>query len=156
MDSSGAWLLLRTRRAWKRRGTSLQLHLPNCTSRLLKSLDQERAVDRTSRAFLPASRAVYRIGRAAMHATPRPSRFWAISARHGGTFEAIAKPKHNLRVAAIFHQVEETGINALPSWPLAFLIGWYWLSGRDQPSVSGRKFLLSTFWAWACCARSVD
>jgi phospholipid/cholesterol/gamma-HCH transport system permease protein len=40
------------------------------------------------------------------------------------TGEAIAMPKHNLRIAAIFHQVEETGINALPIVGLlSFLIG---------------------------------
>jgi phospholipid/cholesterol/gamma-HCH transport system permease protein len=40
------------------------------------------------------------------------------------TGEAIVMPRHNLRVAAIFHQVEETGINALPIVGLlAFLIG---------------------------------
>ena len=40
------------------------------------------------------------------------------------TGEAVAKPKHNLRIAAIFHQVEETGINALPIVGLlSFLIG---------------------------------
>ena len=40
------------------------------------------------------------------------------------TGEAIASPEHNLRVAAMFHQVEETGINALPIVGLlSFLIG---------------------------------
>jgi phospholipid/cholesterol/gamma-HCH transport system permease protein len=40
------------------------------------------------------------------------------------TGEAIAKPKHKFRIAAMFHQVEETGINALPIVGLlAFLIG---------------------------------
>ena len=40
------------------------------------------------------------------------------------TGEAIIKPRGNLRIAAMFHQVEETGINALPIVGLlAFLIG---------------------------------
>jgi len=40
------------------------------------------------------------------------------------TIEAFARPKHNLRIAAIFHQIEETGINALPIVGLlSFLIG---------------------------------
>ena len=40
------------------------------------------------------------------------------------TIEAFATPKHNLRIAAMFHQIEETGINALPIVGLlAFLIG---------------------------------
>src|SRR4029453_14045510 len=40
------------------------------------------------------------------------------------TLEAFPKPKHNLRIAAIFQQIEETGINALPIVGLlSFLIG---------------------------------
>src|SRR5580693_4183925 len=40
------------------------------------------------------------------------------------TGEALASPKSNMRVAAIVHQVEETGISALPIVGLlAFLIG---------------------------------
>jgi phospholipid/cholesterol/gamma-HCH transport system permease protein len=40
------------------------------------------------------------------------------------TGEAVAAPKHNLRIAAMVHQIEETGINALPIVGLlAFLIG---------------------------------
>src|ERR1700723_976227 len=40
------------------------------------------------------------------------------------TIDAIASPKSNLRVAAIIHQIEETGISALPIVGLlAFLIG---------------------------------
>jgi phospholipid/cholesterol/gamma-HCH transport system permease protein len=40
------------------------------------------------------------------------------------TGEAIVQPKHNLRIAAMFTQIEETGINALPIVGLlAFLIG---------------------------------
>ena len=38
--------------------------------------------------------------------------------------EMVARPRHNLRMAAMIHQVEETGINALPIVGLlAFLIG---------------------------------
>jgi phospholipid/cholesterol/gamma-HCH transport system permease protein len=40
------------------------------------------------------------------------------------TGEAVAKPKRNLRIAAMIHQIEETGINALPIVGLlSFLIG---------------------------------
>ena len=38
--------------------------------------------------------------------------------------QAILRPKSNLRVAAIVHQIEETGISALPIVGLlSFLIG---------------------------------
>ncbi len=73
------------------------------------------------------------------------------------TGEAIAKPKHNLRVAAIFHQIEETGINALPIVGLAVFSDRRRarLSGRGPAAnASARRSSPSICWASACCARS--
>jgi phospholipid/cholesterol/gamma-HCH transport system permease protein len=66
-----------------------------------------------------------RIGRATVHAGQQSYRMLGYLGRVTvETTEAIASPKSNLRVAALFHQVEETGINALPIVGLlAFLIG---------------------------------
>ena len=48
--------------------------------------------------------------------------------------DAIRLPNTNMRVAAIIHQIEETGISALPIVGLlAFLIGgWCWFIMADQ------------------------
>ncbi len=72
------------------------------------------------------------------------------------TGEAIVSPRGNLRVAALIHQVEETGINALPIVGLlAFLIGVVLAyQGADQLKRFGAEVFTSTFWASACCARS--
>src|SRR6201999_490428 len=66
-----------------------------------------------------------RIGRATVHAGRQGYRTLGYLGRVTvETGEAIASPKNNLRVAAMIHQVEETGINALPIVGLlAFLIG---------------------------------
>src|SRR5476649_2332244 len=101
LDSSGAWLLL-------------------------KSLDQERKVEPHKSRIPSGFRGrLYRIGRATMLAwTQAISILGYLGRVTVETFEAIAKPKHSLRLPAIFHQIEETGINALPIVGLlAFLIG---------------------------------
>ena len=66
-----------------------------------------------------------RIGRATVHAGQQGYRMLGYLGRVTvETIEALASPKSNLRFAAMVHQVEETGINALPIVGLlAFLIG---------------------------------
>jgi phospholipid/cholesterol/gamma-HCH transport system permease protein len=66
-----------------------------------------------------------RIGRATVHAGQQGYRMLGYLGRVTvETIEAFASPKNNLRIAALVHQVEETGINALPIVGLlAFLIG---------------------------------
>jgi len=127
LDSSGAWLLLRTRRALEAAGAKVSsFNLPELYQPLLKSLDQERKVEPHKSRIPPGFRGrLYRIGRATMLAgTQAISILGYLGRVTVETFEAIAKPKHNLRIAAIFHQIEETGINALPIVGLlAFLIG---------------------------------
>src|SRR5471032_59592 len=127
LDSTGAWLLLRTRRALEAAGAKVSsFNLPELYQPLLKSLDQERKVEPHKSRIPPGFRGrLYRIGRATMLAgTQAISILGYLGRVTVETFEAIAKPKHNLRIAAIFHQIEETGINALPIVGLlAFLIG---------------------------------
>jgi phospholipid/cholesterol/gamma-HCH transport system permease protein len=127
LDSTGAWLLLRTRRALEAAGAKVSsFNLPELYQPLLKSLDQERKVEPHKSRIPPGFRGrLYRIGRATMHAwTQAISILGYLGRVTVETFEAIAKPKHNLRLPAIFHQIEETGINALPIVGLlAFLIG---------------------------------
>jgi phospholipid/cholesterol/gamma-HCH transport system permease protein len=127
LDSAGAWLLLRTRRALEAAGAKVSdFNLPELYQPLLKSLDQERKVEPHKSRIPSGFRGrLYKIGRATMHAYRQTLSMLGYLGRVTvETGEAIVMPRHNLRVAAIFHQVEETGINALPIVGLlAFLIG---------------------------------
>jgi phospholipid/cholesterol/gamma-HCH transport system permease protein len=127
LDSAGAWLLLRTRKALEAAGAKVSsFNLPELYEPLLKSLDQERKAEPIrSRIPLGFRGRLYRIGRAVIHAYGQSISMLGYLGRVTvETGEAIAKPKHKFRIAAMFHQVEETGINALPIVGLlAFLIG---------------------------------
>jgi phospholipid/cholesterol/gamma-HCH transport system permease protein len=127
LDSAGAWLLLRTRRALEAAGAKVSsFSLPELYQPLLKSLDQERKVEpRRSRIPRGFQGRLYRIGRAVTHASGQTIAMLGYLGRVTvETGEAIAMPKHRFRVAAMIHQVEETGINALPIVGLlSFLIG---------------------------------
>lgn len=127
LDSAGAWLLLRTRKALEAAGAKVSsFALPELYQPLLKSLDQERKIERSRSRIPPGFRGrLYRIGRAVMHAYVQMVSILGYLGRVTvETGDAIARPKHKFRIAAMFHQVEETGINALPIVGLlAFLIG---------------------------------
>jgi phospholipid/cholesterol/gamma-HCH transport system permease protein len=127
LDSAGAWLLLRTRRALEAAGAKVSdFHLPELYQPLLESLDQERKVEPHKSRIPSGFRGrLYKIGYATMHAYRQGISMLGYLGRVTvETGEAIVKPRHNLRLAAMFHQVEETGINALPIVGLlAFLIG---------------------------------
>ncbi|HET7085303.1 MAG TPA: MlaE family lipid ABC transporter permease subunit [Rhizomicrobium sp.] len=127
LDSSGAWLLLRTRRALEAAGAKISsFQLPELYRPLLENLDQPRKSEPHKSRIPPGFRGrLYKIGRATVHAGNQGVDMLAYLGRVTvETGEAIVKPRGNLRVAALFHQVEETGINALPIVGLlAFLIG---------------------------------
>jgi len=127
LDSSGAWLLLRTRRALEAAGAKISnFSLPELYQPLLKNLDQPRKLEPHRSRIPPGFRGrLYKIGRATVHAGTQAIEMLAYLGRVTvETGEAIIKPRGNLRLAAMFHQVEETGINALPIVGLlAFLIG---------------------------------
>jgi phospholipid/cholesterol/gamma-HCH transport system permease protein len=123
LDSAGAWLLLRTRRAL---GDAKLSDLPELYRPLLESLDRPRKSEPHKPRLPPGFRGrLYRIGRTATHTFFQTVSMLGYLGRVTvETIEAFAKPKHNLRVAAIFQQIEETGINALPIVGLlSFLIG---------------------------------
>ncbi|MBA2588890.1 MAG: MlaE family lipid ABC transporter permease subunit [Alphaproteobacteria bacterium] len=127
LDSAGAWLLLRTRRGLEAAGSKVSTFaIPELYQPLLKNLDQERKTEPHRSRIPPGFRGrLYRIGRATTHAGNQSVSMLGYLGRVTvETGEAIAKPQHKMRVAAMFHQVEETGINALPIVGLlAFLIG---------------------------------
>jgi phospholipid/cholesterol/gamma-HCH transport system permease protein len=123
MDSSGAWLLLRTSRAL---GGQSELTVPERYRPLLENLGQERKPEPHKPRIPTGFRGrLYKMGRATVHAYRQGISMLGYLGRVTvETGEAIVQPKHNLRIAAMFTQIEETGINALPIVGLlAFLIG---------------------------------
>lgn len=127
LDSAGAWLLVRTRRAMKSaQGQLPTLKLPDLYKPLLERLEQVKRCP-PAHTRIPAGLKgwLYRIGRATVHAGLQALSMLGYLGRVTvETAAAVAKPKHNLRVAAIFHHIEDTGINALPIVGLlSFLIG---------------------------------
>ena len=127
LDSAGAWLLLRTKRALEAAGRTVSaFKLPGLYTALLQNLDQEHkappVVIRPRHGF---RNRLERIGRATVHAAGQAYRMLGYLGRITvETIEMIASPRKNLKFAAMVHQVEETGINALPIVGLlSFLIG---------------------------------
>jgi phospholipid/cholesterol/gamma-HCH transport system permease protein len=144
MDSAGAWLLLRTRRALEAAGATIShFSLPELYQPLFENLDQERKPEPHVSRIPPGFRGrLYKIGRATVHARRQAVSMLGYLGRVTvETGEAVVKPAHNLRIAAMFHQVEETGINALPIVGLlAFLIGIVLAyQGADQLSRFGAQ-----------------
>ena len=152
MDSAGAWLLLRTRRALEADGGKIsRFSLPELYQPLFENLDQERKPEPHKSRIPPGFRGrLYKIGRATMDAYHQAISILGYLGRVTvETGEAIVKPKHNLRIAAMFHQVEETGINALPIVGLlAFLIG-------IVLAYQGAEFRLTSRW-WRTGHPGVD
>ena len=127
LDSTGAWLLLRTLRSLEAAGTNVSsFSLPELYQPLLESLDQERKVEHNVSRIPAGFRGrLWRSGRATMHTYGQTVSMLGYLGRITvETAGAVARPKHKFRVAAMVHQVEETGLNALPIVGLlAFLIG---------------------------------
>jgi len=127
LDSTGAWLLLRTRRALEEAGHKVEgPELPENYRPLLDRLNDVRpASEPLPRRHAGLVRRLYKIGKATMHALSQAYSMLGYLGRVTvETGEVIARPKSNLRIAAIIHQVEETGISALPIVGLlSFLIG---------------------------------
>ncbi|MEO7054733.1 MAG: MlaE family lipid ABC transporter permease subunit [Rhizomicrobium sp.] len=129
LDSTGAWLLLRTRRALESAGGTVSgLKVPERYTSLLENLDRNdpaRHAHPRGPRMSPWTYRLYRIGKATIQAGRQA---WGILGYLGRvtveTGEMIAAPRKNLRFAAMVNQIEETGISALPIVGLlSFLIG---------------------------------
>ena len=130
LDSTGAWLLLRTARALEAAGHQVSsLDVPERYGALIKNIDRDDQPEperkRRGPRMSPTVYRLYRIGKATTEAGKQGWRMLGYLGRVTvETGEMIAAPRKNLRFAAMMHQVEETGINALPIVGLlAFLIG---------------------------------
>jgi phospholipid/cholesterol/gamma-HCH transport system permease protein len=129
LDSTGAWLLLRTRRALEGAGRKVStLKVPERYTSLLENLDRDDSLlaePRRGPRMSPWRYRLYRIGKTTVETGRQAWRMLGYLGRVTvETGEMIAAPRKNLRFAAMVHQVEETGISALPIVGLlAFLIG---------------------------------
>jgi phospholipid/cholesterol/gamma-HCH transport system permease protein len=130
LDSTGAWLLLRTARALETAGHQVSsLDVPERYRALIKNIDRDDRPEpepkRRGPRMSPGIYRLYRIGKATMEASRQGWRMLGYLGRVTvETGEMIAAPRKNLRLAAMMNQVEETGISALPIVGLlAFLIG---------------------------------
>ena len=128
LDSTGAWLLLRTRRVLEGGGRKVgDLKVPERYAALLKNLEQDDKPEDRPRVprMRPWRYRLYRIGKATVAAGQQGWRMLGYLGRVTvETGEMIMAPRKNLRFAAMVNQVDETGISALPIVGLlSFLIG---------------------------------
>jgi phospholipid/cholesterol/gamma-HCH transport system permease protein len=136
LDTVGAWLLLRTKRVLERAGIAVRAVNVRAEYRaLVHTIDHEcRAPPVASPPPHKFTDRLERIGRGSSHALYQ---IYALVGFFGLVVtEAVGTAVHprRLRVAALFHQIEETGLNALPIIGLlSFLIGVaFAYQGADQ------------------------
>jgi phospholipid/cholesterol/gamma-HCH transport system permease protein len=127
MDTVGAWLLLRTKRTLEGKGLSVQpVNVREEYRALVHAIDHECTAPPVAlpRPHTFTDRLEW-IGHGFFHALHQAHElvgFWGLVALE--TIETIVQPRRRLRVAALFRQIEETGMNALPIVGLlSFLIG---------------------------------
>ncbi len=127
LDSSGGWLLVRTKRALEKAGKRVSsFTLPEVYSPLIDTIEKEHTappvVMERRHGLMPL---LERIGRSTVETGRQGYRMLGYLGRFTIEFmEAMLLPRSNLRIAALIHQVEEVGINALPIVGLlGFLIG---------------------------------
>lgn len=123
LDSAGAWLLLRTKRALEDGGAKVRSFvIPESYGPLFGTLEREHKAPPTQEMERPPF--LYRIGRGFMQSMNQGYEMLGYLGRVTvETVETIG-PQKQLRWKAFIHQVEETGINALPIVGLlSFLIG---------------------------------
>lgn len=128
LDSSGAWLLLRTKLALERNGRRVtQFDVPARYQTLVDAIvrgnvtaDDDLHLPRPSFTHF-----VERIGKATVHVMRQTYDLVGFLGRITvETGEAIVAPRRELPFPALVHQVEETGLTALPIVGLlAFLLG---------------------------------
>ena len=126
LDTVGAWLLLRTKRVLEHKGFTIRaINVREEYRALVHTIDHECTAPPVE---LPPPHTftdrLERIGRALFHALHQAYElvgFLGLVAYE--TVATILNPRR-LRVAALFHQIEATGLNALPIIGLlSFLIG---------------------------------
>jgi phospholipid/cholesterol/gamma-HCH transport system permease protein len=127
LDSAGAWLLLRTKQQIARGGGRVTAFTyPDRYKSLLETMERDHTAPPVSHP--PHAGLVgllERTGRSAVHALQRGYEMVGFLGRIAvETFEAVTSPRRELPWPAFVHQIEETGVTALPIVGLlAFLLG---------------------------------
>ena len=127
LDSTGGWLLVRTKKAFEAAGMRVPVfEVPELYAPLLAAIETEHVTQpveivatHSLESFLEGTgRAVFRFlaqGYGILGYIGRVTLEW---------LEAVYHPRGNLRVTALVHQIEQVGINALPIVGLLmFLMG---------------------------------
>jgi len=127
LDSTGAWLLVRTTRLLRASGCQISdLIVPGRFERLLNAVGhkQDRAGKPSSHPNAYSER-LYRIGKGTVSELRQGLLILSYLGRVTvETVEMVLAPRKNLRLAAVVHQIEECGVSALPIVGLlAFLVG---------------------------------
>jgi phospholipid/cholesterol/gamma-HCH transport system permease protein len=127
LDSAGAWLLLRSKRELESGGAKVSAFaLPDHYKPLLETMERDHTAPPVEH---PEHRGllgvVERIGKATTHSLRQGYDLLGFLGRVSvETWEAIWSPRRELPFPAFIHQIEETGLNALPIVGLlAFLLG---------------------------------
>jgi phospholipid/cholesterol/gamma-HCH transport system permease protein len=126
LDSTGGWLLLRSKREAEKAGAKATLTIPDKYKALLETMEREHTAPPVKH---PAHRGVLGV-------IERTGEGTVIALRQGydmlgflgritiETVEAILAPRRELPLPALVHQIEETGLTAMPIVGLlAFLLG---------------------------------
>ena len=126
LDSAGGWLLLRSKREAEKAGAKATLTIPDRYKPLLETMERDHTAP-------PVKHAAHR---GLLGVIERTGEGTVMALRQGydmlgflgritvETIEAILAPRRELPLPALVHQVEETGLTALPIVGLlAFLLG---------------------------------
>lgn len=126
LDSAGAWLLLRTKRLLEEGGAKLSsFDIPENYKPLFDTIERDHTAPPVNMARRTGFEAfLYRTGRGFMQALTQGYQMLNYLGRVTVETVYTIGPQRQLRWIAFVHQVEETGINAIPIVGLlAFLIG---------------------------------
>ncbi len=128
LDSAGAWLLLRTKQIFEESGRNVRVFsIPPRYQSLVDMIERDHTggpVDPHSHHHTLTA-LLERMGRATVHVLRQGYEILGFLGRISiETFEAITSPRRELPFPALIHQIEETGLTALPIVGLlAFLLG---------------------------------
>src|ERR1700761_764009 len=126
LDSSGGWLLLRSKREAEKAGAKATLTIPDKYKALLETMEREHTAPPVQH---PAHRGllgvIERTGEGTVMALRQGYDMLGFLGRITvETIEAVLAPRRELPIPALVHQIEEVGLTALPIVGLlAFLLG---------------------------------
>jgi phospholipid/cholesterol/gamma-HCH transport system permease protein len=126
LDSAGAWLILRTKRALEGKQVRVgAVTLPQRYTQLFERLERDSPPPVTHPSHPNLSDFLARIGRGTMHVLRQGYDLTGFLGRVAvEASEAAVSPRRELPFPAFIHQIEETGLTALPIvGMLAFLLG---------------------------------